>query len=501
MSNFSVPSWFRPAMPGGFFHPFGQFTQSCCTFSSLARVKPARLPGFVQVSETAMKYLRLLGSLDWEHFPDRPDQRFSPDIRAMPYAPFVAACLVKIDQHLPYMADLREYLVEHPVLVWVLGFPLKPSRKYPWGFDVHASLPTHRHFSRLLRTIPNGTLQFLLDSSVKLIQAELAPMLSPECRFGDCVSLDTKHIIAWVKENNPKAYIEERRYDKTHQPAGDPDCRLGCKRKTNQRKKQASVESIPTPAKNPVSAANLEIGEYYWGYGSGVVATKVAEWGEFVLAELTQTFDQADVSYFNPLLQQVECRLGFKPRFGAFDAAFYAFYVYEYFANAGGFAAVPFVERGKRGKRAFDENGAPLCQAERAMILRYTFWCKTTLIPHERNRYACPLRYPQPTGEICPIRHKNWAKDGCVSTLASSPGARLRYQIDRESEQYRLVYKQRTATERVNSQAVALGIERPKLRNAASIANHNTLTYILINLHALQRVRQHLAKRGQAVSA
>ena len=61
---------------------------------------------------------------------------------------------------------------------------------------------------------------------------------------------------------------------------------------------------------------------------------------------------------------------------------------------------------------------------------------------------------------------------------------------------YKEIYKQRTATERINSQAVALGIERPKLRNGLSIANHNTLTYILINLHALQRVRQRLAKRS-----
>jgi len=48
---------------------------------------------------------------------------------------------------------------------------------------------------------------------------------------------------------------------------------------------------------------------------------------------------------------------------------------------------------------------------------------------------------------------------------------------------------------------VAFGIERPKLRNRASTTNQNTLTYILINLHALQRVRQRIAERGQAVSA
>ena len=84
--------------------------------------------------------------------------------------------------------------------------------------------------------------------------------------------------------------------------------------------------------------------------------------------------------------------------------------------------------------------------------------------------------------------------------MAASIGARLRYQLDRESDLYKEVYRQRTATERVNSQAVELGIERPKLRNGVSIANHNTLTYVLINLHALKRIRQRLAKRSVAGS-
>lgn len=35
--------------------------------------------------------------------------------------------------------------------------------------------------------------------------------------------------------------------------------------------------------------------------------------------------------------------------------------------------------------------------------------------------------------------------------------------------------------ERINSQALDLGIERPKLRNQRSIANQNTLIYVLIN--------------------
>jgi hypothetical protein len=469
---------------------------------TLAKMSDRKLPRFVQECAVAMKYIRLLGPLDWSWFPERPDQRFALDVPPLPYACLVAAYLVKIEQHLMYVADLHAYLVEHPALVWILGFPLKPSREFAWGFDVRASLPTHRHLSRMLRDLPNASVQFLLDETVHLIQAELQSELKPDCCFGDCVSVDTKHIIAWVKENNPKAYIEEKRYDKTQQPAGDPDCKLGCKRKHNQRKKTEAVEAMPTPTnKDAKPASQTKAEEYYWGYGSGVVATKVAEWGEFVLAELTQTFDQSDVSYFKPLMAYTERRLGFKPRYGACDAAFDAFYVYEYFAPQGGFAAVPFVQRGAQGQRQFSEDGAPLCAAQLPMTLRYKFWCKSTLIPHERARYVCPLRFPTKTAETCPVNDPHWSKQGCISTIATSVGARLRYQIDRSSQQFKQILKQRTATERVNSQAVDLGIERPKLRNAASIANHNTLTYVLINLHALQRIRQRKAERKQAVTA
>ena len=41
--------------------------------------------------------------------------------------------------------------------------------------------------------------------------------------------------------------------------------------------------------------------------------------------------------------------------------------------------------------------------------------------------------------------------------------------------------------ERINSQAEALAIIRPKLRNGRAIANRNTLIYVLINLRALAR--------------
>lgn len=159
----------------------------------------------------------------------------------------------------------------------------------------------------------------------------------------------------------------------------------------------------------------------------------------------------------------------------------------------GGFAAVPFSQKGGH-KRTFSADGLPLCKAGLPMPLKQTFISKTSLVEHERGRHACPLRFPQESGETCPIDHKNWAKKGCTTTI----GARIRYQLDRDSDAYKTIYKQRTATERINSQAVALGIERPKLRNGQAIANQNTLTYVLINLRALQRIRKRKARRQSA---
>ena len=43
--------------------------------------------------------------------------------------------------------------------------------------------------------------------------------------------------------------------------------------------------------------------------------------------------------------------------------------------------------------------------------------------------------------------------------------------------------------ERINAQAEALEIIHPKLRSGRAIANRNTLTYVLINLRALNRIR------------
>ena len=264
---------------------------------------------------------------------------------------------------------------------------------------------------------------------------------------------------------------------------------MGCKRAHNRL--------LPTPAKDgqPASTIAYKDKEFYWGYASGAVVTKLPGWGEFVLAEMTQTFDKDDVRYFFPLMEQVEQRLGFRPRFAALDAAFDAWYIYDYFHSDDhdGFVAVP-LKQPNVPPRQFDENGLPLCAAGLPMPIRkgYTDHTKA-IMPHQRAIHACPLLHPESTGEACPIAHKQWPKGGCTVNLPISSGVRLRHALDRDSEAYKFVYGQRTAVERIFSQAKSLGMERPKLRNQQAITNRNTMIYLLINLRALQQV---LAKLG-----
>lgn len=140
-----------------------------------AFLQPERLPHFVIECPPAMRILDLIGSIPWGQFPERNLYRNWGQV-TIPHAAFSAACLVKLNEGLVSMADLRQYLVEHPAFIWLLGFPLTPSARFSCGFDPSASLPTQRHLKQMLRDIPNTTMQFLLGESVRLLLSEFATL-------------------------------------------------------------------------------------------------------------------------------------------------------------------------------------------------------------------------------------------------------------------------------------------------------------------------------------
>jgi hypothetical protein len=239
---------------------------------------------------------------------------------------------------------------------------------------------------------------------------------------------------------------------------GDPDCRLGVKRRANQQ----------GPAQT----------EWLWGYGSGVASAIDPILGDVTLAEQTQPFNQSDITYFHQLYQQVCQHLAHPPTNIAADAAFDAWHAYQTCVTSGGMAAIAPNRRGPRPPRTPD--GHPICARELAMRPAAIFRHEDG---YQARHYRCPLRGV--SGATCD--DARFVHGGCRKVINLEAGAAMRQALDRSSEAFHGIYRQRTSAERINSQATARGIERPKVRTLAAVTRLNTLTYIVINLTVLQR--------------
>lgn len=98
---------------------------------------------------------------------------------------------------------------------------------------------------------------------------------------------------------------------------------------------------------------------------------------------------------------------------------------------------MPLVAKGRHDVRTFSPDGLPVCAAGLAMPLKFAFTDRTTtIVVHERGKYVCPLIFPSKIADTCPANHDNWPKGGCTAMMPTCAGARIRYQLDRESAEY-----------------------------------------------------------------
>ena len=199
------------------------------------------------------------------------------------------------------------------------------------------------------RTLDHHHLQDLFHATVHALQEEIPGL-------GEVVAIDVKHQYAWVRENNFRESIKDR-FCKERQPRGDPDCRVGVKSSTNQEQPDGSKK---------------ERKEYLWGYGSGIAAATTPDYGDVVLAEFTQPFNESDVSYYLPLYIQTVAVLGFFPLHLTADAAYDAWYVYQTCAHREGIMAIPLNRHGHE-EVPRDRDGVPLCPIGLRMHPTYRF--------------------------------------------------------------------------------------------------------------------------------
>src|SRR5207244_7381310 len=264
-------------------------------------------------------------------------ERASPGRPRRPATAYLKALLRRLREGPSYTTQLRRLSLKHPLLVIELGFHLELAPTAAYGFDCQQTLPSEVRLRQKLRTLDQNLLQDLLAASVAALQEEI-----PGLR--ETVAFDVKHIFAWVRENNPNVYVKGR-FDVTHIPTGDPDCRLGVKKSTNQEQPDGSKKE------KKVSL---------FGYGTGVAACTDPVYGDVVVADFTQPFNEGDVTYFRPLYRHSVLTFDAYPTNITADAAFDAWYVYQCAALHSGIGAVPLNQHAHPlYERTTD--GTPIC--------------------------------------------------------------------------------------------------------------------------------------------
>lgn len=413
----------------------------CCHFLSLVEHDPL-----------VLHYRQIFRVLDFSLLPETTTgpKGNSPEV-------YAKAFLVMVEEGIESSEKLRQFLVRHPALVVFLGFQLKGiSHDLPFGFHIQETVPSARHLRRKLQEFHNSHLKLLLyDTIIRLQKLELLDGIA---------AMDTKEILAYVKENNPKQYVKDR-YKKDNIPCGDKTCALGAKPSSN---KDENGKKKP---------------RYFWGYKSGTIFSQT-EYGLACLSENTSPAAKADVRFFFPLLLPLVL-LGIDVKVFLADAAFDAWYVYAAIDALGAKAYIPINTRGHDIlKQEFGPNGRPVCQKGLEMDNGGKWFDKQK--GYHRMKATCPLVNPA-TGKR-KKKHENISCEildskpkGCSKVMNLDDPSNLRFAIDRQSREFKKVYKQRTQAERGFSIFKNYGMETPIQRNINSVSNLSTLAYCLMN--------------------
>lgn len=89
------------------------------------------------------------------------------------------------------------------------------------------------------------------------------------------LSIDSTPIIAWVKQNNPKMFVEGK-FDKTKFPQGDPEARLGFMaiKRQSRHSKERQLELFNISSGKDKTTKEIIL---FWGYRNHVIFDALSE--------------------------------------------------------------------------------------------------------------------------------------------------------------------------------------------------------------------------------
>ena len=133
-------------------------------------------------------YRAFFALLDWsvvEHWQAQRSAYYGS--HGHPLTASLKAFLLRIKAGLRYSAQVRQFLLSHPLLIIDFGFQLELDPSQPYGFDPDKTLPCRYWLGEKLRQLDRGLLTELLAATVAALQEEIPGL-------GETVAFDVKPI-------------------------------------------------------------------------------------------------------------------------------------------------------------------------------------------------------------------------------------------------------------------------------------------------------------------
>jgi hypothetical protein len=382
---------------------------------------------------------------------------------------YAKAFLIKVNEKLQHSSELRDFFLEHPQLIPLVGF-YHVYNETTGTLNLQRTVVSARHFRRKLQTIENQHLKLLLKQTLDQLQDR-------DLLKGTTIA-DTTEILAWVKENNLKQRVDNR-FDKTRSIKGFPPCSLGAKPIPGEKDKHGKPKL-----------------RYFWGEKQAALVEPTA-YGPVFLYEDVFTAKTSDVKTALPTLKSLVEKWNYRLKKFIADAAYDAFEIYQYVyakdtpkpTRRPAKAYLNLNTRGHtRRNRQFSAQGNLFCEANLEMTNGGRWFDKHK--GYHRQTFTCPLvKLPSKHKcGTCPINHEKFPKNGCYRYINLDDQEQLRFKIHRDSKEYNDTFTQRTFVEQAFSYIKEhYDIEMPQVRNLNSVKNISTIAAILNNVHILQK--------------
>jgi len=346
---------------------------------------------------------------------------------------------------------------------------------YVLGFDKQP--PSRHRFEEFLHKTPNQLLQ-------QIRKAQIKTLINLGLVSGEYLSIDSTPVIAWVKQNNPKMFVEGK-FDKTKFPQGDPDARLGfmaMKRKP-KHSKERQLEIFDTSSDKDKTVKEVI---FFWGYRNHVIFDAMSELPVF---EKTFPANVSDCTVTIPAFKELRKYFKLKnPKGVLADAAHDSVSIHKYIRRslkAKDF--IPINPRAKKPNIKLTSRNIRICLAGLEMYP----WGKFKEGNRIRRKFVCPITHlkglASKYNHQCPINHPRFSKGGCYAYVRVDKSYR-HSAVDPKSEHFKKIYKMQSGSERGFSRLLNFYMQRPVLTGLTAVSNHCTLAHISILAIAIAAV-------------